>query len=203
MAVHSDASLAFVVSAAADGCVRVWALRSHEMMLQFCEHQKPVTQVLVDVKQPHLVHSCGTDCAVFTYDLRRERRTVAHMVREGQFTTMSQRFDSEQELVTADNNGKLMFWDCDIDEAVATVRSPLPVSCLQVSPSGRFFAIAGDYTVMVYDTATVGGPQCEPIAAGIGHSGKVNALVWSPDERQLVSVGDDSCVSVWNFFGAM
>ena len=80
VAAHSDASLSYLLSGGSDGSVRVWALRSREMMLQFVEHQKAVTQVLVDVKSPNLVHSAGSDCQVLTYDLRRERRTIAHLV---------------------------------------------------------------------------------------------------------------------------
>lgn len=48
-------------------------------MLRFAEHQKIVTQVLVDVASPSLVHSVAADCTVFTYDLRREKRTIVHM----------------------------------------------------------------------------------------------------------------------------
>ena len=80
VAAHSDASLSYLLSGGSDGSVRVWALRSREMMLQFVEHQKAVTQVLVDVKSPNLVHSAGADCQVLTYDLRRERRIIAHLV---------------------------------------------------------------------------------------------------------------------------
>ena len=39
------------------------------------------------------------------------------------------------------------------------------------------------------------------IAVGIGHSSNVRSLEWSPDERQLVSVGNDCCICVWNFYG--
>lgn len=39
---------------------------------------------------------------MLTYDLRKERRTVGHLTRDGQFTSLSQRTDSEQELVTCD-----------------------------------------------------------------------------------------------------
>lgn len=81
LATHADASLAYLVSGGADGSVRVWTLRSRELMLQFTEHKKAVTQVLVDVTSPNLIHSAGLDCQVLTYDLRRQRRVVAHMVR--------------------------------------------------------------------------------------------------------------------------
>lgn len=52
---------------------------TRELLLQFAEHQKGVRAVLVDVASPDLLHSVGADCTVFTYDLRKERRTVAHM----------------------------------------------------------------------------------------------------------------------------
>lgn len=60
VATHSDASLSYILSGSSDGCVRVWSLRSREMMLQFTEHKQAVTQVLVDVKSPNLVHSAST-----------------------------------------------------------------------------------------------------------------------------------------------
>jgi hypothetical protein len=94
VAAHSDASLSYLLSGGKDGSVRVWALRSREMMLQFVEHQKAVTQVLVDVKSPNLVHSAGADCQVLTYDLRRERRIIAHLVSYSrQFVSKSRAYD--------------------------------------------------------------------------------------------------------------
>lgn len=64
VAVQADPSLSYVVSGAQDGCVRVWALRTRALMLQFCEHAKAVTGLVVDCRQPHLVHSAGLDCQV-------------------------------------------------------------------------------------------------------------------------------------------
>jgi len=66
VATHSDSSLSFLVSGSSDGSVKVWALRSRELLLQFAEHSKPVTAVLVDCNHPHLVHSSGADCQVHT-----------------------------------------------------------------------------------------------------------------------------------------
>jgi WD40 repeat protein len=200
VAAHSDASLSYLLSGGSDGSVRVWALRSREMMLQFVEHQKSVTQVLVDVKSPNLVHSAGADCQVLTYDLRRERRTVAHLTREGAFTGMTQRLDSEQELVTCDLNGRLLFWDCDVPEPVQALQSPsrMHMQCASVSPTGRYLAICGDFMVSIFDLST----GIRLIAQGHGHSEPVSALQWSPDEKQVVSVGEDCCVCVWNFYNS-
>ena len=40
-----------------------------------------------------------------------------------------------------------------------------------------------------------------PISVGIAHSNEVTAAHFSPDGKQVVSVGKDCCICVWNFFG--
>ena len=39
----------------------------------------------------------------------------------GSFTCLSQRVDSEQELVTGGLDGTIMFWDCDVIDAPVSV----------------------------------------------------------------------------------
>lgn len=201
VAVQEDPASSFLVSGSADGSVRVWALRSRELMAQFGEHHKAVSSVLCDVRQPHLVHSAGMDCQVLTYDMKRERRTVGHMTREGAFTSMSQRLDSEQELVTCDHQGRLLFWDCDVADPVQVIQSPqrMRMQCVSVSPTGSFLAVCGESTVNIFDLSSGG---IRLIAQGQGHSDAVQELKWSPDEKQLISVGDDTCICVWNFYGS-
>ena len=38
--------------------------------------------------------------------------------------------------------------------------------------------------------------QCQ--AVGIGHSGTVTKVVVSPDQRNVVSVGDEGAILIWN-----
>lgn len=188
----------YVVSGASDGGVSIWSATTRELVLQFHEHKRGVTQVLVDVTKPHWIHSCGLDKALFIYDLKSERRIVAQQVRDGAFNGITQRLDSETEIITAGSDGRLLFWDCDVAEPVACVVDPsrLKVACASVSPSGWYLATCGeDCEVKVFDLATMA-----LVTTGQGHSDTVNCLAWSPDERQLVSVGCDSCISVWNFY---
>ena len=35
------------------------------------------------------------------------------------------------------------------------------------------------------------------IAACVAHSGNINGVSFTPDDRQIVTVGDDACVNVW------
>ena len=39
------------------------------------------------------------------------------------------------------------------------------------------------------------------LGKGLGHSGPVQKVQWSPDEKQIVSVSADCSISVWNFYG--
>ena len=198
-----EPSLAYLASGAEDGSVRVWNLSTREMMMQFAEHHKPVVALVVDCERPRLFHSAGRDCAVFTHDLKLERRTVSHTRRDGAFTSLSQRLDSEKELVTADANGRVLFWDCDAADPVLGVNVDANrVECVAISPSGRFLAMCRDELLTIFELAERANQPPRAIAEGWAHSSFLKSARWSPDERQLVSVAADNCVCVWNFFGA-
>ena len=39
------------------------------------------------------------------------------------------------------------------------------------------------------------------VSQSMGHSGRALGVRWSPDEKQVVTVGTDCCIAVWNFYG--
>lgn len=189
----------FVASGSSDGGVSVWSAFTRELVAQFHEHKRAVTKVLVDNTHPNLVHSCGLDRGVYTYDLKTERRTIGHQVREGGFNTMSQRIDSEQELVTGGCDGRILFWDCDVTDYVLQLNDPskLKINQVNISPSGKYLITCGDdCQVKLFDMR-----NNQLISCCLGHSDIVHDATWSPDERQIISVGNDACICVWSFFG--
>ena len=61
---------------------------------------------------------------------------------------------------------------------------------------GQFLATSGsDQIVRLFDYATG-----QLLQKGVGHSGVISKVAFSPDDRQLVSVGSDGCVFVWNLY---
>ena len=123
-------------------------------------------------------------------------------MREGAFTGLTQRIDSEQELITCDASGRILFWDCDVAEPILTVDvDGQSVTCVAVSPSGRYLALCRDEMITVFQLSLPISAPPKPIAEGWAHSAIVQSVQWSPDERQLVSIGVDACICIWNFFG--
>jgi len=187
-----------LASGGEDGSVRLWSTASRELLTQFTEHTKPVTGLCLDQTQPNLLHSSSMDSTTVTMDIKRERRAGYHLLKGAAFHSISQRKDSETELVTGNADGTIMFWDADETTPVIVWQHPSKerIVCVRVSPSGHFLASAGDdQNVTIWDiqAGTL-------IASGVCHSSRVNDVQWSPDEKQVVSVGDDCSICVWNFF---
>lgn len=114
---------------------------------------------------------------------------------------MSQRKDHELELVTSGQGAPIYFWDCDQINPVAEIVYPYKVLTIQVSPSGKYLAFGTETNeVFVYSIQGLNGFQF--LGKGLGHSGPVTKLKWSPDEKQIISVSTDSSISIWNFYGS-
>lgn len=198
IATYLDNERQFFVTGGGDGAVRVWKYSNRELVSQYTEHRKGVARVLIDEVSPNIVHSVGKDCSVLSYDLKAARRIICHIVNNGTMFNMTQRKDHENELVTCDSMGRLLFWDIDLREPVMVVQDPssLPIRNCEISPSGRFLVfVCDDLLVKVLDVNT-----SAVISLGQGHTDKILSVAWSPDERQVVTVGADMCMCVWNFY---
>lgn len=43
--------------------------------------------------------------------------------------------------------------------------------------------------------------QSSLVSVGSAHSEEIMQAYWAPDGKQVVSVGNDACICVWNFYG--
>ena len=104
----------------------------------------------------------------------------------GGFTSLSQRVDSEQELVTGGIDGVVMFWDCDVADAPVTVR--------RCAPCANY---CGEFVHMLVLKAE---PLFCPLLQTIELPGRprINDVCVSPSGRFLCIVTDDSLLSVYS-----
>jgi cilia- and flagella-associated protein 52 len=196
--IHISDDIQYLVSGGEDNAVRIWKLSSRELINQCTEHRRPIQRVLIDCIKPHIVHSIAIDGTTLSYDLKQSRRIMYHMIPNGTMHDMTQRKDSENELVTCDNYGRLLQWDIDYRDPVLSSDDPSGkgLRACAISPSGKYLAVGGDdELVKVYSMISN-----RIIAIGQGHSDSVLTAAWTPDERQVITSGVDGCLCVWNFF---
>jgi WD40 repeat protein len=198
IAAHIDPSLQYFASGGGDGAIRIWKYSNRELITQYSEHRHGVAKILIDSQKSNIVHSVGGDCSVLSYDLKAGKRIICHIVNNGIMVNMTQRKDGETEIITSDSYGRLLYWDIDIREPVLAVQDPARtmIRTCQISPSGRFLAFAGDDQILkILDSSNF-----QIISLGQSHSGPILPLHWTPDERQILTGGEDTCISVWNFY---
>jgi len=198
MALYQDEKVGYLVSGGKDGGVRVWKLTTRELVCEYTDHTRVVKRVLVDVKQPNIVHSVSLDSSVVSFDIKSARKIQNHIINSGSMLDATQRMDSELEVITCDNMGRLLHWDVDIRDPVLAVQDPTrtALNVCQISPSGRYLAFGGDDTLLKVLEVSTG----QVLSLGQGHSSPITTLFWTPDERQIISGAADCCLCVWNFF---
>jgi len=188
----------FLCTGGEEGEVRVWELRSRELVSHLKEHSIRITSLALYADDSHLL-SCSRDRCFLCWDLRNERRLTCHTQRMGGINSIALSKD-ETCVVTVGQEKRLTFWD---------LRDPNPVHiqdlspdltdeahCVAVSYNGKLVATAGSgQCVKVWDFT-----NCRLLGRGTGHSGTVNSLQFSPDDRQLVSVANDGNIFVWNIY---
>lgn len=198
LSIHVDPTLQYFVSGGSDGVVRIWKYSNRELVTGYSEHRHGVLQCCIDTLRPNIVHSVGGDNSVLSYDIKANRRVISHTMTGGMLLSLAQRIDSEQELITGDNTGRLLHWDIDARDAVMVMQDPArgSINTCQVSKSGRYLAFAGsDRVLKVLDI-----PKSQMVSVGQSHSDTICTLTWTPDDRQIVTGGADNSLSIWNFF---
>jgi WD40 repeat protein len=204
----------YLLSGGEDGAVRVWSRTNRKLLIQFngkkiifkepsltIDQKKDIVGLFPDLQKPYLIHSCSMDRSISTYDLKQEKRIGGHQTKNGALYGMTQRRDNEYELVSCGQGAPIYFWDCDAPNPVAEIQYPYKALSISVSPSGRFVAY-GTETNEVFVYSISGLNQFTFLTKGLGHSGPVTKVKWSPDEKQIISVSTDSSISIWNFYGA-
>ena len=104
-------------------------------------------------------------------------------------------------VITAGQEKRCTFWDLR-DQNPKRVQDLSPdlsdeAAQVAVSHSGKILATGGTAQLLkLWDTDTM-----QLLASQEGHSGGITDLKFSPDDKQLVSVGEDGIILVWNIYG--
>lgn len=180
--------------------MRCWEIRTRDMIRHLKQHSMAVTSLQI-VADDSCVFSASRDRSILCWDLMQGVRTACLTQRMGGINsialmTAANEQRGNEEILSVGQEKRISFWH---------VREPNPLEVVNAggeqlsiirSEDGRFYATAGtDCTVRLWEYA-----QGKLLAEGAGHSDAVRNLAFSPDGRQLVSVGNDGNVLVWNIY---
>uniref|UniRef100_A0A7S1HLU2 EML-like first beta-propeller domain-containing protein n=3 Tax=Hemiselmis andersenii TaxID=464988 RepID=A0A7S1HLU2_HEMAN len=184
----------FMVTGGEEGDVRVWDIKQRDMVVHLKEHNAAVTSISIFSDDAHCL-TASRDRNILSWDLRREKRIASLRQRMGGVNSVALASDQIQ-VVSVGQERRLTFWDLRDPEPVAAVNLPDEATANALSNNGRFVACGGkDQVVRVFDFE-----QNRLLMEGAGHSGCITCVRFSPDDRQLVSTGEDGCIFVWNIY---
>lgn len=206
-------STKYILTAGEDTVLRIWSIATRELAGQMQDHKAPLASALIDHTTDLIVHSAGKDMTVNSYDISRVdpnpnsktcRRVASHGYSAGGgFTCMTQRVNHERELVVGTAEGRIAFFDLDVSDPVLVIedKSRSKVTCMTVAPNGKHLAVgSADGTLSVYELFEGNGSVCAPAIQAVVHSSSVSRVLWTCDNRQVISAGVDGEIIVWNFF---
>ncbi|KAG5188453.1 quinon protein alcohol dehydrogenase-like superfamily [Tribonema minus] len=188
----------FALTGGQGGELRVWELRSRELVSHLKQHGQRVPSVALFSDDAHAV-SVSRDRSLICWDLRTEKQVSHHSQRMGGINGVALSKD-ESLVLTVGQEKRMTQWDLRAQAPVSVTDLSRDMSDealgVAVSHNGRFVATAGTAQVVkLWDLASR-----RLLAEGRGHSGSVTALSFSADDRQLVSAGLDGNVLVWNVY---
>lgn len=183
-----------IITGGSCGLVRVWNLRGRVCQLEASlkEHKAGINAVMVSRNGLECV-SASDDGSCIIWDIVKFiRRNI--MYAQTYFRAIEFAVD-ESQFITCGSDKNITYWDavdCTEIRQISGSRTG-ELNSLSTSSDSSFFATGGnDRILKVWDY-----DRGECIAVGIGHSCSITKVRVSPDQRHVVSVGDEGVVMIW------
>mmetsp|Transcript_6964 Transcript_6964/g.10193 ORF Transcript_6964/g.10193 Transcript_6964/m.10193 type:complete len:635 (+) Transcript_6964:20-1924(+) len=185
----------FIVSGDDVGVMRVWSIHNKQLLTTFSEHRQGIQSLTMFNDDVHVL-TCSKDRSIFCVDLQKNRRVSTYTHKMGGVNDIAL-FDDQTRFISVGSNRYISIWDIRQSKPIALLDyQPAEPTCVSISNDNMTFAVGGtDEVVHLYDATTN-----KVISEGDGHSNRIQDLSFTYDDKQLVSVGDDGCIFVWNQF---
>eukprot|EP00933_Yihiella_yeosuensis_P070649 TRINITY_DN78795_c0_g1_i1.p1 TRINITY_DN78795_c0_g1~~TRINITY_DN78795_c0_g1_i1.p1 ORF type:complete len:613 (+),score=88.29 TRINITY_DN78795_c0_g1_i1:61-1899(+) len=193
-AVTLSSNVRFVMSGGQEGELRVWELKTREMVSHLKEHGARVNDLKLFPNDQYAI-SISRDRQLLTWDLRSEKRLTAHRERHGGINCMAVA-SNQTTVITAGQEKTLTYWDLRMADPARIIELDEEVHSISLSPDDRYLATGGTGMVVKVWDVNAGAE----VSKGVGHSRVIQKLSFSPDGKQIVSAGLDHSIMVWNCY---
>ncbi|TFJ81994.1 hypothetical protein NSK_006662 [Nannochloropsis salina CCMP1776] len=176
-----------------DGRIRLWHVASawQSMVFSAKEHRAAVTSLCITGDNERCV-SASADGSCIVWDLQAHTRLLAVM--EPALYEAALFHPDGSQLLTCGSNHHITYYDAYDGSLIRVLKGgENAVRALDVVVGGEMFVSGGaDNLVRVW--AYVEGVV---LSVGHGHSGPIQDVKVSPDERRIVSVGEEGGIFIW------
>lgn len=190
----------FIISGGVQGELRIWEIKVKEMVSHLKEHTSKVSSLYLMKDDLHAI-SCSRDKSILVWDLKTEKRVAAFNQSMGGINSMAV-FNDEMKLISTGQDRKITYWDLRQSNPIKIFNtSPLQnqedeIMNLSLSSDNKMFATVGSCGIVrLWDYST-----SKVIAEGKGHSGSGLWIGFTPDQKQVISGGNDGLTVIWNIY---
>ena len=187
-----------IISGGGNGEIRLWEVRSKEMISNLKEHLQKVTHLELFKDDVHLM-STSKDKSILIWDLNKEKRIASYTLSSGGVNNFRINPIDENIVISVGQDRKITHWD---------LRYPQPIKVISSNPYGKLdqadelFGLAisndGHYVstggalgiIRTYDLTNSLGFVGEYFA----HSKTCSGLAYTYDNKYLISTGYDSLI---------
>jgi len=186
----------FIISGGKEGEVRLWELRTRELVSHLKGHNLAVNSIVIYEDDLHAL-SVSSDRTFICWDLQTEKRVSTHVQRMGGVNDLTLG-NGGGVTVTVGQEKRINWWDLREHEPLRSVSTcnDDEAKSIEISPDGKWLATGGsDMTVKLWSFNTG-----QLVGQAKGHSATITSIAFSPDGKQVTSVGEDGAILVWNLF---
>jgi WD40 repeat protein len=189
----------FILTGGPTGDVRLWELRTRDLISNLKEHVNKVTSLALSADDTFAI-SCSRDRCILRWDLREEKRVHCHMQRMGGINAVALAKD-ERYILSVGQEKKINYWGVESTDAMHSqcIDPSNPETTTDegkvvvVSHNGKYVLTGGTGGIVrLWDYAS-----STLLSEAAGHSGAISGITISQDSKQVVSVGEDGSIFYW------
>lgn len=138
----------FIVSGGHEGEIRVWEIRSRELIAHLKEHTSKVTRIVIFSDDIHLL-SCSRDKSILCWDMKSQKRISNQTLRMGGINCIALNPVDNNKYLSVGQDRKISFWDIRKSQAEGTMESSPnqgeseELFAIDIQSTGKLFATGG------------------------------------------------------------
>ncbi|MBA4375325.1 MAG: hypothetical protein C0401_04020 [Anaerolinea sp.] len=185
----------FLASGGMDGTIYYWNVDSEKLEKTFGP-QKDMVMGIAFSPDGKTIVAGYYDGAVILWDVYSSQKILTFEGHTGSIAGVVFSPDG-QTIASGSLDNSVILWDTSTGKQIDKIIADDKITSIAFSPDGRVVAFSDPIQINLWNLN-----KKEIVATFDGHQETVNALVFSPDGKKLISGSEDTTVRVWDLAGS-